>query len=162
MKYLAFLLTILLFSCGPKGDKSKHTPPPMPETMVLVGFEPLEGYHIPLTQYFTYKENKFLSIYFGGEVINTTSWVTFLGSHVGKKLIGALFKNGEVGKEFYLWFKVQMTPMETAEYTLELYRAGPFLRGYEMLKIGEQPKSVIKVSYTIIPPPPPLTTYPPK
>jgi len=162
MKYLALLLPLLLLACGPKGDKSKHRPPPMPETMVMIGFEPLEGYHVPLTQYFMYKENKFLSIYFGGEIINTTSWITFSGSNVGKNLIGALFKNGEVGKEFYLWFRVQMNATETMEYTLELYRAGPFLRGYEILKIGEHPKSVMRVSYTNLPRPPPLITYPPK
>ena len=162
MRYLSILLPLLLLACGPKGDKNKHRPPPMPETMVLVEFEPLEGYHVPLTQFFTYKETKFLSIYFGGEVINTTSWITFLASNVGKNLVGALFKNGEIGKEFYLWFKVQMDATEIVEYTLELYKAGPFLRGYEMLKIGEQPKSVMKVSYTNLPRPPALTTYPHK
>jgi hypothetical protein len=154
MKYVInFILPLLLlFGCGPKGDKINNTPPPLPQVAVLVNYKPLQGMHVPLTQFFSYKEEKFTSVYFSGEVLNTFSWVTFKNSSVGQNLIGAFFKNGEAGKEFYLWFKVQMTPTEDAEYTLELYKTGPLIRGYEMLRIGANPETVMSVTYS--PPPP--------
>jgi len=148
MKYLIYLLPLLLLACGPKGDKIDHNPrPSTPEIMVLINYQPLQGSHHPLTYYFTHKNSKIESIYFGGEVINTTSWITFKNSLVGQNLIGALFKNGTIGNEYYIWFKVQLNATLTMEYTLELYKVGPLMEGYEVVKIGDEPRTIIRVSY---------------
>jgi len=152
-RILSLVFSLLLLGCGSKGDKIDNTPPPLPKVSVLIDYKPLQGVHVPITQFFSSKDDKFISIYFSGEVINTFSWITFRNSNVGQNLIGASFKNGEVGKELYLWFKVQLTPVETAEYTLELYQTGPLIRGYEIVRIGNAPETILSVTYS--PPPPP-------
>ena len=68
---------------------------------------------------------------------------------MGKNLIGAMFKNGDPNRDFYLWFKIQLTPQQTATYTLDLTHLGPNIVGFESLKLGDQEETRVSVTYVV-------------
>ena len=150
-KFIWFLiLAFSLLGCGPHGDKKNHNPRPSLNHAVLVDYKPLKGTHFPLVQYFQFNEHKqLLKIYFLSEFIDTSSWVAFKGSSIGKHLVGAMFKNGDSNIDFYLWFVVQMGPEKSATYTLELHNLGPNIVGYESLKMGDKDETKIQVTYSL-------------
>jgi len=146
----SFFIVLSLTACGPHGDKKDHNLKPSLSHAVLVDYKPIKGTRLPLVQYFKFNEQKkLLEIYFLSEIVNTTSWITFRGSALGKNLIGAMFKNGDPNRDFYLWFKIQLTPQQTATYTLDLTHLGPNIVGFESLKLGDQEETRVSVTYVV-------------
>lgn len=154
MKYLKFLLPLILIACGPKGDKIPHTPTPNPTTLegaFLIDFEPLEGSHIPMVQYFEYNMlNTIVSVIFLNQITNTSTALAFKATPLGQNMIGAMFENGQEGSDLYLWFVLQLNPTETVEYTLELFHNTERITGYETVKMGNDPQTKIRVTYESI------------
>ena len=159
MKILKFLLPLLLVACGPKGDNSGPrtgggSVPNADTIAVLVNYEPLQGSHIPYVRHLMFNNlNKFTYIYFVSQTYNVSSLLEFMTTPLGQKLVGGLFQNGKFlsGPDLYLWFVLQSNPTETLEYKLELYQNGTLLNGYESIKIGSNPETKIKVTYTTSP-----------
>jgi len=156
MKLLKFLLPLLLIACehSPSERQTGGGPVSNIDTLaVLASYQPLQGTHIPLVRHFMFdNSNKFTYINFVNQIYNVSSWMAFLGTPLGQKLVGGLFQNGKfLGSNLYLWFVLQSTPTETLEYKLELYQSGILLKGYESVRIGMNPETKIKVTYTTSP-----------
>tara|TARA_Y100000310_G_scaffold20950_1_gene20282 strand:+ start:3684 stop:4160 length:477 start_codon:yes stop_codon:yes gene_type:complete len=143
---------LLLISCGGESNNKDRPPPPPFSDAVLVDFKPIKGTHIPLVQFVRHDAlGKLRKVYVPQELVDTTSWLSFKGSAFGKNLIGAMFKNFDPSKDLHLWFKLQLTPTETVEYSLELTKRNINYSGYETLKIGNKEKTEISVTFQIIP-----------
>ncbi len=148
----SFLLILSLVGCSSRTNEKDRPPPPPFSDAVLIDFKPLKGTHIPLVQFVRYDAlGKLRKVYVPQELVDTTSWLSFKGSAFGKNLIGAMFRNSDLNKDLHLWFKLQLTPTETVEYSLELTKRNINYSGYETLKIGNKEKTEISVTFQIIP-----------
>jgi len=157
MKLLKFLLPLLmLVACEhpPSEPKKGGGSVSNIDTLaVLASYQPLQGTHVPYVRHFMFDNlNKFTYVYFVSQTYKVSSLSEFMATPLGQKLVGGLFQNGKfLGSNLYLWFVLQSTPTETLEYKLELYRSGILLKGYESVRIGMNPETKIKVTYTTSP-----------
>ena len=146
-KFLTAALLILT-SCGGKSNSKPKTPLPPVSEVVLVDYKPLKGLHMPLTHFLRHDNLKRVSkVYYLQELVDTSSWLSFKNSRLGKNLIGAMFKNNDPNKDLYLWFVLQLTPTEQVEYSLELTQQGLRYVGYETLKIGNEEETKLGVTF---------------
>ena len=158
MRFLKFLLPLLmLVACEHPPSESKTGGGPISNIdtiAVLASYQPLQGMHMPYVRHFMFdNSNKFTYINFVNQTYNVSSWMAFLATSLGKNLVGGLFQNGKFlsGSDLYLWFVLQISPTETLEYKLELFHSGILIKGYESIKIGTNPETKIKVTYTTSP-----------
>ena len=146
----SFLLILSLVGCSSRTNEKDRPPPPPFSDAVLIDFKPLKGTHIPLVQYLRHDaQRRIKGVYVTQEWVNTSSWISFKNSTLGKNLIGAMFKNYDPNNDLCLWFKLQLTPVETIEYNLELTQRGLYYLGYESItRIEKDIVDITRISVT--------------
>jgi len=146
----SFLLILSLVGCSSRTNEKDRTPPPPFSDAVLIDFKPIFKTHIPLVQYLRHDAQRRIKVvYVTQEWVNTSSWISFKNSTLGKNLIGAMFKNYDPNNDLCLWFKLQLTPVETIEYNLELTQRGLYYLGYESItRIEKDIVDITRISVT--------------
>ena len=134
---LSLVLALTACGVGKKGDKKGRPTPPSTEA-ILTDFTPVIGTHVPYVQYTKHDNEGLLeNVFFLESILDTTDWLTFSATYPGPgRLVGAMYQNGDDYIDLFLWFRLQLDPVTTAEYTLELTRSAERYLGFETVKIG--------------------------